>query len=78
VDQDPNFHFYADPDPTFHFDADQDSDPASHFDADPDFAPHQSDASLRPLTCTFQTVHGSILSFHASIVSNLGLPWLFF
>jgi hypothetical protein len=49
-------------DPTFHFDSD--SYPTYNFDADPNRA-----------TIGSQTVHGSILSLHASIVTVHGPPW---
>ncbi len=76
ADPDPTFHFDADPDPTFHFDADLGSDPTSHFDADANPAPHQSYANLQHWHV--QTLHGSILSLHFSVVSILGLPWVLF
>jgi hypothetical protein len=50
ADPDPSFHFDVDPDPTFHFDLDP--DPTFKVCANPDPAPHESDASLRPLAFT--------------------------
>jgi hypothetical protein len=60
-------------DPTFCFDAE--SDPTFHFDADPypDLVPHQRDASQQ-----LQTLHGSILSLHASVAGAKGPQWLHF
>jgi hypothetical protein len=64
-------HYDADPDPTFHFDADP-SYPTFYFGADPDPSPHRSDPHLRPRV----TLHDSILSLQASIVSLNGPPKL--
>ncbi len=57
-------------DSTFQFDSD--SDPTYNFDADLNRAPYQSVHA----TIDLQTVHGSILSLNASIVSFHGPPWL--
>ncbi len=57
-------------DSTFQFDSD--SDPTYNFDADLNRAPYQSVRA----TIGLQTVHGSILTLHASIVSFHGHPWL--
>ncbi len=50
------------------------SDFSFNVDRDPDPAPHQSVA----MTNGLQTLHGSILSLHTSIVSVHGPPWLHF
>ncbi len=63
-------HVGADPDPAFHFDAGPDQ--TVHFDEDPYInpVPHQSEANLR--STGLQTLHGSIWSLNASIVSVYG------
>ncbi len=50
---------------------DEDTDPTFHFYANQDPAPHRSDVNLKPMvSVSLQTLHGSILSFHASIFES--------